>query len=324
MFNEIVSLALLLFAIYGLVNAAGILSERSGIVNIGLNANVVAGVLGSLLFHGIMDMNHFGQESLNGDLGIDIASIFASAIFGLIVSFLFSFATITLKGDHVIVGTAMNILMPIVAFIFLFLDATNTGFFTPIAGPGTQAKVLIEVEYGQQVFEWRNLIFFGIAFVSIAAVWVMIRFTKIGLRIWASGENPHALAAAGVNVNRTRYIAQMFVGLLSGMAGGIFLQYKGGVFNTELFGVEGVGFVAMAMIVIAQWRIHWGVLVVLVFSIAQAALKVNGVKIFSDTKIPKEVFEAIPFVLPILVLPFFKKISNNPKHNGLIYDPAQR
>lgn len=319
-FKSIISLALLLFAIYGLVTTAGIISERSGIVNIGLNGNVIAGVLASLLFHGVLDLSkEVAVNQEDAKFGIDLASLLISGLFGVVISYLFSIATITLKGDHVIVGTAMNILMPVVAFIVLYLDATNTGFFTPVTTPGKVAEIRMAAEGG---FDWRNIVYFGIALVLMASAWAMIRFTKVGLRIWASGENPHALAAAGVNVHRTRYFAQMIVGFLAGVAGAMYLKLNNGSFTGD---VGGIGFFALAMLVISQWRIHWAALVAVVFALIQSTLITMQVKL--PVTVPKEFLEMLPFVLPLVVLPFFnyfKKISNVPKHDGLIYDAGQR
>lgn len=316
-FNQIMSMSLLMFAIYSLITTAGIISERSGIVNVGLNGNIIAGAIGALVMHGALDLSKavaFRQEDAN--FGIDLLSLVISGLFGVITSYLFSLATITLKGNHVIVGTAINILMPVIAFIIMYIDATTSNSFTPTTNPGKSGDIRVAAQGG---FDWRDIIYFFISIILIALSWVMIRYTKFGLRMWASGENPHALAAAGVNVHRIRYQAQIIVGFLSGVAGAVFLKWNNGSFSGN---VGGLGFFALAMLVISQWRIHWAVPVVMIFAIVQSTLSVMQIRL--STIVPKEFMEIVPFAAPLVVLPFFKKISNMPKHDGLIYDPSQR
>lgn len=148
-FNQIMSMALLMFAIYGLVTTSGIISERSGIVNIGLNGNIIAGAIGALIMHGAFDLSKaiaFRQE--DAIFGIDLLSLLVSGIFGIITSYLFSLATVTLKGNHVIVGTAINILMPVLAFVIMYIDATTSNSFTPTTTPGKVGDIRIAAQGG--------------------------------------------------------------------------------------------------------------------------------------------------------------------------------
>lgn len=317
MLNEFINVLLLLFSVYGLAMAAGVVSERSGIVNIGINANIIAGALGALIVHGLA--NKAGLISVHGNMGIDFAGIIVSGLAGVIISFLFSVATVSLKGDHVIVGTALNLLLPAISFVVFVLDKTNSftvGDYDNKNGSIVLAKAAIGA------FDWRNLIYLFVSIIFIALTWVGIRYTKFGLRVWASGENPHALAAAGVNVHRTRYFAQMYSGLLAGIAGASFLKYNNGLFSGD---VDGIGFIAIALIVIGQWRIHWGVFATIVFVAIQSSLQAYEINIIQKIGAGSKYFmEAIPFVIPIIALPFFKKFSNMPRHDGLIYDPSQR
>lgn len=321
MFNNILNFVILLFAIYGLVATAGIISERSGVVNIGLNANILAGALGALIFHGLMGLgakNAFGADPV---LWVDMVSLIFSGLFGVVVSMLFSLATITLKADHVIVGTAMNILVPAVVFVFLFMDSKSTDAMFAIKATSGIALVASENVFGN--FDFYNLIYLAITAAIMGGMWFMIRYTRLGLRIWASGENPHALAAAGVDVHRTRFFAQFIVGFIAGVAGGMQLKYDAGSFTTLSAG--GIGFVAIALLVIAQWRIHWAALVVSIYAIIMGVLRGFQddiqVNLFQGAV---EVFQIIPYVLPLIALPFFRNVSNMPKHDGLIYDAGQR
>lgn len=310
---------LVLFAVYGLAMTAGVVSERSGIVNIGLNANIIAGALGSLIVHGLLKLGGPTASFDDTSFGVDFLGLLIAGLSGVIISWLFSIATITLKGDHVIVGTALNLLLPTISFIVFIFDKSN--IFT--SGDYDNKNGLIQLSRATSgEFDWRNIIYFFIAILLIGATWFGIRFTRIGLRLWASGENPHALASAGVNVHRVRYIAQIIVGFLSGVAGAIFLKSTKGVFSGD---VGGIGFIAIAIIVISQWRIHWGVLATFVFVTIQAALTAYNIDIVKQVGPGASYFmEAVPFIIPIIVLPFFRKISNMPKHDGLIYDASQR
>lgn len=319
MFNEMLNILLLLFAVYGLAMAAGVVSERSGIVNIGLNANIIAGALASLIVHGLLKLGGSAGVQNQASFGVDFLGLLVGGLSGVIISWLFSVATITLKGDHVIVGTALNLLLPTIAFVVFILDKSN--IFTIGDYDNKNGSIQLSKALSGE-FDWRNLIYAFIAIFLIGLTWFAIRYTKIGLRIWASGENPHALAAAGVNVHRVRYVAQVIVGFLSGIAGTIYLKSTNGIFTGD---VGGIGFIAIAIIVIAQWRIHWGVLATFVFVVIQAALQAYNIEIVGQVGPGAQYFmEAVPFIVPILVLPFFRKISNMPKHDGLIYDASQR
>lgn len=313
-FSEVMTLAVLLFAIYGLTSTAGILSERSGIVNLSLNGYLMIGAIGSLVAHGFLNRGVLAQE---GSLTIDLVSILFGALFAMVSSILFSIATINLKGDHVIVGTAMNMLLASIGFMIRFMD--NNRAEPKFTNPGYSGAVMVHtVPSG---FDYSTLIYLAIALVIMALLWFMIRYTKFGLRVWASGENPNALAAAGVNVYAIRWATQFIVAGLAGLGGGIFIVYTQGLYSGS---VEGIGFIALAFIVLSQWRIHWAIPVSIVFAILQAWLQKAAFSFQTTNPGLNYVMEIIPFAIPIVLLPFFKKVSNAPKHDGLIYDKSKR
>lgn len=313
-FSEIMTLAVLLFAIYGLTSTAGIISERSGIVNLSLNGYLMIGAIGSLIAHGMFSRGFDAQE---GSLAIDLVSILFGALFAMVSSILFSVATINLKGDHVIVGTAMNLLLASIGFMIRFMDL-NSGE-PKFTRPGYSGSVMVHtVPSG---FDYTTLIYLFIAVAIMLLLWFVIRKTKFGLRLWASGENPNALAAAGVNVYTIRWSTQFIVAGLAGLAGGIFVVYKQGLYSGT---VEGIGFIALAFIVLSQWRIHWAIPISVVFAVLQAWLQKEAFTFQTTHPGMNYAMEIIPFAIPIVALPFFKKISNMPKHDGLIYDKSKR
>lgn len=158
-----------------------------------------------------------------------------------------------------------------------------------------------------------------VAIVILLAGMFLINKTKIGLRIKASGEYPQALAAAGVSVYKTRYIALGIFGFLAGVAGALIMPLLGS-FSGH---VNGYGFIAVAVLVVSSWKIKKLLIAAPVIGVL-IAIGNSGELIPVINMIPREYIRMIPFIVPIVVLIFASKNSKAPKAVGQIYDKSKR
>ena len=151
------------------------------------------------------------------------------------------------------------------------------------------------------------------------ACWYVLYKTPFGLRLRATGENPAAADAAGVNVIRLRYIAVVISGLLAA-AGGAYLSIgQSSLFTRNM--TAGRGFIALAALILAKWRPVPVLLACLFFGFMEAlTIQIQGViKLPSGEDIPVQFIQMIPYILTIVVLAGFIGLSRAPKSLGIPY-----
>ncbi|NOQ50333.1 MAG: hypothetical protein GQ557_01540 [Mycoplasmataceae bacterium] len=270
---------IMLASIYSLVAIGGLISSRSGVVNISLDGTMI---IGALAFASIMQwdflVNNFGF------FAFFFAALFAGII-GMIYSQLFSLATVNLMSDQVIVGTALNLFAPALSLTVLFLffnqDVLNT--FPDTGG---------QLSYA--------FFFAAITIIIISCLALLLWKSTYGLRLRSAGENPYALETAGKSVRKIRHQAISLTGFICGFAGGMFVIANSNTFNGS---VNGSGFIAIAIVIFGQWTISRSVVgaVMIAFVVALAQPLIIWVP-----AIPYELFNVIPFVLPIVALCFLK------------------
>lgn len=278
------------FSIYSLGSLAGLLSEKSGIVNIALDGKMI---MGGLIFTLFFQINGF-EESL-GWFSSYLALILAG-LFSMLYATLLCFFTINLLSDHVITGTALNMIAP--AFSLLVMFAIPNGG-TTISDVGHSSS-------------WSGNMDSFVIIMTIVTILILLFFTfffhktNYGLRLKASGENPYALETAGISVKKTRWFAVMTAGFLSGMAGAIFVA------NLDSFSgtVNGSGYLSLAILILGQWTIIGITSFSLLFSVLVAVVSEI------DIGISSELAHTIPFILPLIVLVIFKAKSNGPSSAG--------
>lgn len=225
-----------------LLTALGlIISERSGIMNIGGEGVMIVGAFASWMTVALTD---------NLWLGLLVA-IVASTAFIMI----FAFASITLRAPQVIVGAGINMCgTGLTSFLFRRLFRGETAItnvltvrtFEPIAIPG-----LSKIPYiGPLLFNHSLFVYF--AFIMVVVVWFIIKKTALGLKIIATGENPKAAESYGIRVIRLRYLAVAFSGVMMGFAGAFLSTSQSNSFVEGM--TAGKGFIAMAVVVLAKWN----------------------------------------------------------------------
>jgi simple sugar transport system permease protein len=225
----------------------------------------------------------------------------AGIIAGVALAGVHAVACIQFKADQVVSGTAINILM-------LGLPGVLSGAMFLSSGSTPQLDK-------SQLLQRAPIV---IAFVMVAVTWYVLNRTPFGLRLRAVGEKPEAADAAGVSVNRMRYIAVLASGALAGVGGAYLSIGQSSLFTRNM--TAGRGFIALAALIFGKWRPVQTMLACLLFGFADAlATQLQGVKVFGDTEIPVQFISMIPYLLTIIVLAGFIGHSRAPKALGIPY-----
>src|ERR1051326_416151 len=284
----------------------GLYSERSGVINIALEGLLLAGAFtaASVTFY-----------AHNPWVGLG-----AAVLAGAAVAYLIALACIRFKADQVVTGTGINIL-------FLGLPAVLSGalFLSSGSTPQIPRENLLPVLYRFIPFmpQWR--IFTDVSVISFLGLVILLvtRYvlyrTPFGLRLRAVGENPEAADAAGVGVNRMRYIGVTMSGALAGIGGAYLSIGQSSLFTRNM--AAGRGFIALAALIFGKWRPVQTMLACLLFGLADAlTIQMQGVaKLPSGEDIPVQFIQMIPYVVTIVVLAGFIGQSRAPKALGTPY-----
>lgn len=306
MFNNVFALAFWFAAILGLGALGGYFSEKGGVINIAINGLMIFGTL----IYAILKRYAGAVDSGWMQLPMMLIVGLATALFGL----LHGFASIHLKANQTISGTAINMLSAGIA-MFVIMVIYKSGS----QGMDSSWK---DVAASQSVLDWK----YAIALPVILAIAIFIiafcfmKFTKLGSRIKAAGDNPQALESQGISVVRIRYIAVGISGFLAGISGAIFAQRLGHISGN----VQGLGFVAMAILIAGQWSIPLIGLASILFAVLNAlgnTTVLDRPQFFVDNS---NLLMALPFVLSLVTLVFTSRNSQAPKAAGIPYDKSKR
>ncbi len=301
------------FTIPLLITALGALfSERSGIVNIGLEGLMVVGA-----FAGAYAI--FQLEASFGGWAVWVGLLLAFII-GVLFSLLHAFASINLSANQVISGTAINMIAGAVT-VFLARNMTGSGNIRITKGmPRFDIPWLSDIPIiGPLFFSQTYLSTWLILAILLISAWALYR-TPFGLRLRACGEHPHAAEAAGINVRRMRYIGVMISGGFAGLGGAVIIVTFAGEFTGS---VSGLGFLALAALIFGQWR-PLGVLgATFFFGFASTVANVSQA-IPSLAEIPPYLLKVFPYVVTLIALVLFSKSSQAPKAAGEPYDSGKR
>ncbi|HTO28215.1 MAG TPA: ABC transporter permease [Devosia sp.] len=292
---------------------AGLYSERAGVFDIGLE--------------GKMLMAAFAAGAA--------AAVFDSVWIGLLAGILVSIATaglqgaaaITLKGNQLIAGTAINMLAAGLT-TFLGIQWFAQGGRTPqlVAGERftditlpfadqLQAIPLLGPIY-HDLISGHNLLVY-VAFLAVPITWFVLYRTRFGLRLRAVGENPKAVDTAGISVTRLRYQAVLITGLLCGLAGAFFSIAQGSGFGNNM--TAGKGFIALAALIFAKWKPVPAMLTCLLFGFLDALqIRLQNADIMG-VHIPVQAIQALPYVLTVVLLAGFIGKAVGPKAGGVPY-----
>ncbi|MBM7659296.1 simple sugar transport system permease protein [Bacillus mesophilus] len=292
----------------------GLFSERSGIVNIGLEGLMIMGA-----FTCALSINLLYPILPNKDLVLWLGLLIA-AFSGLIFSLLHAFASINLSANQIISGTAINMIAGALT-VFLARNITGSGNIRIVSGfSPMDIPFLSDIPViGPLLFtKTYPTTWFILAILAVSAF--ILYKTPFGLRLRSCGEYPQAAEAAGINVRSVRYSGVMISGAFSGIGGALIILTYAGEFTGT---VSGLGFLALAALIFGQWR-PLGILgATFFFGIAMTIANVSQV-VPALTVIPPLVLKLFPYVVTLIALVIFSKSSQAPKAAGEPYDPGKR
>jgi len=273
--------------------AGGMICERAGVVNIALEGLMLIGAMTAAITHVLM-------ETKTG-FSVPMSLIFAS-LSGALFSLIHAFASVTLKADQIISGTGINLLSSgLTVFICQLIFRMDRSMnYRMGMQPGF---------YGIYPTLW-------IALIIIVITWFFLYKRPGGLRLRAAGENPHALASAGVNVTAIRYLAVLISGLLAGLAGGCVVLTQDIQFTVN--SINGKGFIALAAVSFGRWKPAGILGASFIFGLS-SSLAVNIFNIRSLDFLPSEVFNILPYFITLLTLVIFSGKDYAPKAAGQPY-----
>ena len=298
-----------------LVALGGCFAERSGVINIGLEGIMVIGALGGAL------MLKFLPVTV-GSLGMVLATVVVSALFGMIFSLFLAVASISFKADQTITGTAMNMLATAGATVAVKAMNTAASGGNDVSSDISyvHSKDLFLVRLGNFEFSW----FMLVAVICLVISYVLLYKTKFGLRLRACGEHPQAADSVGINVYKMRYAGVLISGLLGGLGGIVYITAGVSVWKFEN-GVAGFGFLALAVMIFGGWHPLKIALASLLFGFCRALGNVySGFDFMVALNIPSVVYNMLPYIISLVVLAFTSKKSRAPKAEGIPYDKGSR
>ena len=273
----------------------GLLGERSAVINIGIEGQMLLGAFVGFLVN-----------VWTGNLWIAVtAAIITGAVMGLLLAYM----SVTLKMDQIIGGTVINILALGLTGYFYQVGMTTKGKMLPIPlGPLADIPII-----GPALFNNPPITY--AAFVLVFLVHYILFHTKWGLRSRAVGEHPRAADTLGVNVFKIRYVNVIMGGAIAGLAGAFLTLEAVGSFERAM--TNGRGFVALAVMIFGKFTPFgaWGAALLFGFANAmQTQLQ------FADIKIAHQFIGMLPYVLTIIVLSGFVGRTHIPAADGVPYE----
>ena len=335
----------LLYAIPLMIVAlAGVFAERSGIINLALEGIMIFGAFIGVLFVNIVQQTDVFVAAKEADnwialQGLEMLAMLAAAVMGAVFSLLLSFASINLRADQTIGGTALNLMAPALV-LFLVRIIANQNTLRMATGDAASWFMIKKTTLGYE--RTADLGFLGNTFIDkvyIATYICIIVFiilsiilykTRFGLRLRSCGENPQAADSLGINVYKMRYIGTTISGALAGMGGFVYsLTTANCTANGD---VAGFGFLALAVMIFGNWKplnIAGGALLFGLFKCIAASypsIDINGDGVFmlAQIGISPHLYRTLPYLITLVVLAFTSKKSRAPKAEGIPYDKGMR
>ena len=291
-----------------LVALGGMFSEHSGIINIALEGIMVIGGVA-----GVLTLTMLPAEM--PVFLVVLISVLVAALAGMVYSLLLAFASINLKADQTIGGTALNLLATAIAVVLAknFSDSgsaklnyTNRPFLFSIGG--------LELS-----------IFVPLGIILLIISYVVLYKTRFGLRLRACGEHPQAADSVGINVYKMRYAGVLISGFLGGIGGLAYTVAAGSGFNSD---VGGYVFLALAVMIFGNWKpfpiLASSVFFALFKVIAAYSSSLSFLPKFDGVKEISNFYQMLPYIVTMIVLIFTSKNSQAPKAEGIPYDKGSR
>ncbi|MFB9658334.1 ABC transporter permease [Glycomyces mayteni] len=283
---------------------SGVVCERSGVINIGIEGQFLMGA-----FTGVLVANITGSI---------YAGLVGAMVAGSLSTMLLALLATKYQVNQVVVGVILNLLaLGFTSFMYDQLkkaEGFNDAFAVPVISWGPLADIPV---IGPVLFQQKLFVYVGI--VMVAVVWFLLYRTRWGLRTRAVGEHPAAADSMGVNVNRLRYWNVVAAGLLAGFGGAWFTLGNSLAFNKNM--TAGLGFVALAVMIVGRWN-PLGVLAgALIFGFTtQIARDLSA----AGSSVPGEFLQMLPYAVTLVVVAGLIGKAKAPAADGVPYNPGDK
>ena len=327
-----------------IVALAGVFAERSGIIDLALEGIMIFGAfIGVLFVNMVQEAGVFDQAKAGGDWlalqGFAMLAMLAAAAAGAVFSLLLSFASVNLKADQTIGGTALNLMAPALVLFFIRI-ISDQNVLNMARGDAPSWFMLRKTDLGFSRTD--DLGFLGETFIHqvylvtyicillFIVLSVVLYRTKFGLRLRSCGENPQAADSLGINVYQMRYAGTTISGALAGMGGFVYALTTA---NCSSNGdVAGFGFLALAVMIFGNWKplniagaaLLFGLFKCIAASYTSIDIDGDGICMLKEIGISAHVYRMLPYIITLVVLAFTSKKSRAPKAEGIPYDKGQR
>ena len=287
----------------------GVFSERSGIVNVGLEGIMVIGAFAGVVFN-IEFAETFGKAT-------PFLAVIVGGLAGIVFATIHAIATINFRADHVVSGTVLNLLAPALG-VFLVKVLYNKGQTDSIRESFGKFSfpVLTDIPVIGDLF-FKNTSLMGyVAILTAFASWFVLYKTKFGLRLRSVGEHPQAADTLGINVYAMRYAGVLISGFLGGVGGAVSAQSVN--INFSATTIIGSGFIALAAVIFGKWNPIGAMLASLFFGLSQS-LAVIGSQLPGLKDIPSVYLQIAPYLITVIALSAFFGQAVAPKADGVNY-----
>ena len=293
---------------------AGLFSERSGVVDIGLE--------GKMLFAA------FAAGAVGAVSGSTTLAMLAAIGIAIALSWMHGLACVSHRGDQVVSGVAINIIasgLTVVLGIAWFAQGGQTPPVStavriqplfPQAAASLAGMPWVGALLGEGLLSHNAMVYLALALVPMS--WWLLFRTRFGLRLRAVGENPQMVDAAGVSVKGLRYAALTLNGVLCGLAGSYLVLAQSANFSSNM--TAGRGFMALAALIFGRWYPVGALWACLLFGFLDAAaIRMQGVALPLIGEVPVQAIQALPYVLTVVLLAGFIGKAVAPKALGRPY-----
>ena len=273
---------------------AGVLAERSGVIDLGLE--------GKMLFAA------FAAAATGTVSGSTALALVAGCAIAISMSWLHGFATVSHRGDQVVSGMALNIISYGLTAV-LAIAWFQQGGQTPPLGDSVRLRPLwpeasetLGPVIGEGLFAHNAMVY--VALLLVVAVSFLLYRTRLGLRLRAVGENPNMVDAAGLSVKRLRYLALTLNGVLCGLAGAYLVLAQSAAFSPNM--TAGRGYMALAAMIFGRWKPVPALAACLLFGFLDTiAVRLQGVKLPHVGELPVQAIQALPYLFTVVLLAAF-------------------
>ena len=335
----------LLYAVPLMVVAlAGVFAERSGIINLALEGIMIFGAFVGVLFvRSMQSFDVFTEAARSGNWltlqGLELLAMLVSAAMGAVFSLLLSFASVNLKADQTVGGTALNMMAPaLVLFLVRILANQNTLQMTTgdaaswfmIKKSTFGIKKNVDIGFLGETFIHKVYLATYVCILVFIVLSIILYKTRFGLRLRSCGENPQAADSLGINVYKMRYAGTTISGALAGMGGFVYsLTTANCTANGD---VAGFGFLALAVMIFGNWKplniagasLLFGLFKCIAAAYSSIDLNGDGVFTLANIGISSHLYRMLPYLVTLAVLAFTSRKSRAPKAEGIPYDKGSR